>query len=113
MRKNWVILVAFITMSVGVLSGCTQQQSPPPVITNTITIKNFAFDPTPLTVKVGANVTWINEDSTSHIVKEDSGLFESSTLANGQSFTYTFTAIGIYNYTCAIHPQMKGKVIVE
>jgi plastocyanin len=113
MRKNWVILVVFITMSVGVLSGCTQQQSPPPVTTNTITIKNFAFDPTPLTVKVGANVTWTNEDSTSHIVKEDNGLFESSTLANGQSFTFTFTIIGIYNYTCAIHSSMKGKVIVE
>lgn len=113
MRKNWVILVVFITMSVGVLSGCTQQQLPPPVTKNTITIKNFAFDPNILTIKNGENVTWTNEDSTSHIVKEDNGLFESNTLSNGQSFTYTFTIVGIYNYTCAIHPSMKGKVIVE
>ena len=112
MRKNWVIFVAFITMSIGVLSGCTQQ-SPPPVTTNTITIKNIAFNPNTLTIKNGENVTWINEDPTSHIVKEDNGLFESSALANGQSFTYTFTTVGTYNYTCTIHPSMKGKVIVE
>jgi plastocyanin len=100
-------------LSVGVLSGCTQQQSPPPVTTNTISIKNFAFNPTILTIKVGVNVTWTNEDSASHQVKEDNGLFLSSVLGNGQSFTYTFTTVGTYNYTCTIHSSMHGKVIVE
>ena len=113
MGKNWIILVAFIVMSTGVLSGCTQQQSPPPTTGNTITIKNFAFSPNTLTIKTGENVTWINEDSSSHRVKEGAGLFESNTLGNGQSFTYIFTSAGIYNYTCSIHPTMKGKVIVE
>ena len=113
MRKNWIFFVAFIVMSIGVLSGCTQQQSPLPSTGNTITIQNFAFNPSTLTVKVGQNVTWTNEDSVSHIVKEVNGLFESSSLGNGQSFTYTFTATGTYNYTCTIHPSMKGKVIVE
>ena len=113
MRKNWVILVAFIVLSVGVLSGCTQQQLPPLVTTNTISIKNFAFNPTTLTVKVGVNVTGTNGDSASHQVKEDNGLFLSSVLGNGQSFTYTFTTTGTYNYTCNIHSSMHGKVIVE
>jgi plastocyanin len=100
-------------MSISVLSGCTQQQSPPPTAGNTIAIKNFAFSPSTITVKVGANVTWTNEDSASHQVKEDNGLFLSSVLGNGQSFTYTFTTTGIYNYTCNIHSSMHGKVIVE
>jgi plastocyanin len=113
MRKNWVILITFIVTSIGVLSGCTQQQTPPPGTTNTVTIKNFAFNPTTLTIKVGANVTWTNEDSASHQVKEDNGLFLSSVLGNGQSFTYRFTTVGTYNYTCNIHSSMHGKVIVD
>jgi len=114
MRKNWVLLIAFIVLNIGVLSGCTQQQqSPPPVTTDTITIKNFAFNPSIITVKAGANVTWTNEDSTVHQVKEDNGLFLSSVLGNGQSFTYMFTISGTYNYTCNIHSSMHGKVIVE
>ena len=113
MEKHWVIYIALFVISIGVLSGCTQQQSQPPVTTNTISIKNFTFNPSTLTVKVGANVTWTNEDSASHQVKEDNGLFLSSVLGNGQSFTYTFTAIGTYNYTCNIHSTMHGKVIVE
>ena len=113
MRKDWVMLIAFITISIGVLSGCTQQQSPPPATTNAISIKNFAFNPSTITVKVGENVTWTNGDSASHQVKEDNGLFESNILINGQTYTYTFTIAGTYNYTCAIHSSMHGKVIVE
>jgi amicyanin len=111
MRKTWILFIAFILMSIGVLSGCTQQQSPP--AGNTVTMKNLAFNPSTITIKAGENVTWTNEDSVSHTVKEVTGLFESSTLVNGQSFTFTFTTTGTYNYTCTIHPSMKGKVIVE
>lgn len=112
MEKNWIFIIALIIIGVGLFSGCTQQE-PSLTTTNTITIRNFAFSPSTLTVKVGTNVTWINEDSVTHQVREDSGLFESSLLSNGQSFTYTFTIIGTYNYTCTIHPSMTGKVIVE
>jgi plastocyanin len=113
MRNNRVLFITFLMMGVGILSGCTQQQTPPPGNTNTVTIKNFAFDPSTITIKAGENVTWTNEDSAPHQVKEDAGLFLSSSLSNGQSFTYRFTAVGTYNYTCNIHSSMHGKVIVE
>jgi len=100
-------------MSIGVLGGCTQQQTPPPVAGHTVIIKNFAFDPTIITVKVGENVTWTNDDSVPHHVKADDSLFDSNTLSNGQSYTFQFTAVGIYNYTCVIHASMHGRVIVE
>jgi plastocyanin len=113
MRKNWIIFIAFVVMSIGVLSGCTQQSPSPPGNTNTITIQNYAFNPSTLTVKVGTNVTWINEDSMSHTVTSDDGLFESGSLSNGQTFIYTFNTPGTYNYHCSIHTSMTAKIIVE
>lgn len=77
----------------------------------TINIQNFAFNPGTLTVKKGATVTWTNNDSVPHQIKSDS--FNSTKLTNGQNFSFTFTTPGTFNYSCAIHPSMTGKIIVE
>ena len=111
MKKNWIIIIAFILLSIGVLSGCTQQS--PSGNTNTITIQNLAFNPSTLTVKVGTNVTWINKDSMPHTVTSDNGIFESGSLSNGQIFIYKFNTPGTYNYHCSIHTSMTAKIIVE
>lgn len=40
-------------------------------------------------------------------------LFESSNLAQGEAFSYTFQDIGTVNYYCEIHPsQMQGTISV-
>lgn len=80
----------------------------------TVDIKNFLFNPSVLNIKVGTKVTWVNNDSVSHTVTSDFGnLLNSSTLDPGQSFSFTFTSAGIINYHCAIHPTMKGTVVVN
>jgi len=83
---------------------------------DTITLKDFAFNPSTLTVKAGTTVAWVNEDGASHTVVTDSGAplsFTSPTLANGASFQFTFTQPGTYTYHCSIHPSMKGTIIVQ
>jgi len=92
------------------LSGCTQQKSTGSP--NTITIENYTFSPSNLTVTPGTNVTWINNQNVNHRIVIQ-GLVNSSILQTGQSFTYTFSNIGIYDYSCSIHPNMKGKIIVQ
>ncbi len=79
---------------------------------NTITINNFKFDPQELIVAVGTEVTWMQEDTASHTIVSD-GLFESEVLNKGESFSFTFTNPGEYNYNCGIHPSMTGTVIVK
>jgi len=76
-----------------------------------ISIQNFAFNPATLTVKKGATVTWTNNDSASHQIK--SATFNSSALSQGQRFSFTFNATGTFDYSCAIHPSMLGKIIVQ
>jgi plastocyanin len=39
--------------------------------------------------------------------------YTSDTLVSGQRFTHTFLTPGDYTYHCAIHPEMKGIVIVR
>ena len=76
-----------------------------------INIQNFAFNPVALTVKKGATVTWTNSDSVPHQIR--SATFNSSQLSQGQTFSFTFNDAGNFDYSCAIHPSMTGKIIVE
>lgn len=76
-------------------------------------MSDFAFVPDTITIPVGTSVTWTNQDSATHTVTTETELFDSGNLARNASFSYTFTNRGTFSYYCAIHPYMKGKVIVE
>jgi uncharacterized protein (TIGR03118 family) len=78
-----------------------------------VNIANFAFAPQTVSVAVGAQIQWTNQDGTAHTVTADDGHFGSDTLDHNQAFSQTFNATGMYSYHCAIHPFMKGKVVVQ
>lgn len=78
-----------------------------------ITINNFAFTPAAITVGVGTTVTWNQQDTMPHTVTADDGSFGSSTLEQGQNYSHTFNTPGTYAYHCALHPTMKGTIIVQ
>jgi amicyanin len=79
-----------------------------------VTIDNFSFGPSTMTVPVGGTVTWTNQDDVPHnVVSTDGKTLKSPVLDTDQKFSYTFTAAGAYPYYCAIHPKMTGKVIVQ
>ena len=79
---------------------------------NQVTIKAFAYGPKNITVPVGTTVTWINKDPEVHTVVDKGGKFRSSALDSDDSFTFTFTEPGTYNFFCTLHPQMTGTVTV-
>jgi plastocyanin len=80
----------------------------------TIAIKDYAFAQKSLTVNVGDTVKWTNEDTAPHTVTTTSGpaSFDSGNLSKGQSFSYTFTKAGTYDYYCAVHPDMTAEITV-
>jgi plastocyanin len=92
----------------------SQSTSDQPVATNTVSIKNFAFDPISITVKVGTTVTWTNADQDPHTVTSDgkSGPLNSKPLNQGDTFQYTFSQAGTFSYLCTIHPFMTATVTV-
>jgi plastocyanin len=81
--------------------------------TATILVKDFMFNPTPLTVKAGSTVTWTNMDDEPHTVVSDTGVFKSGGMDTNESFSYKFDTPGTYHFTCSIHPRMVGTVVVQ
>ena len=82
--------------------------------TGGVSIKSFRYSPATITVKPGEAVRWVNdEDSVPHTVtSEKAGGFSSASLKPGESYLQTFDQAGAYNYFCAIHPGMRGVVLV-
>ena len=88
--------------------------APVPVSGTTVAITNFAFSPASLTVKAGTKVTWTNKDADAHTVTStgSGGPLNSPAMATGDTFSFTFTTPGTYNYLCTIHPFMTAVVTV-
>ena len=80
---------------------------------NEVVIENFSFEPATLTVSAGTTVTWVNRDDEPHTATATDKRFNSKTLDNGDRFSQEFKAPGTYNYYCALHPKMTGKIIVK
>ena len=77
------------------------------------------FIPSPVTIPIGGTVTWDNSDNAAHTATagsaEDgpSGVWDSSLIMAGGSYSFTFEEAGSYDYFCMVHPWMAGLVIVE
>ena len=78
------------------------------------------YNPSPVGITVGTNVTWKNNDNTAHTVTEGSPSgntpqngFDSGILAPGQTFSHTFDKPGTTQYYCTLHPTMLGEINVK
>jgi plastocyanin len=58
-------------------------------------------------------VKWTNQDSAAHTVTADDGSFDSGQMAQGATFSFTFSKAGTFSYKCGNHPTMLGKVVVQ
>jgi plastocyanin len=78
-----------------------------------ISIDNFTFAPERLTLQAGTTVTWRNQDDIPHTVASTARLFKSSALDTDDTYSFTFTEPGTYEYFCSLHPRMTGTIVVE
>jgi len=77
----------------------------------TVRIVSSDYAPDPVRITVGDRVTWLNGHSLPHDAS-GSG-WTTPLLMNGERASVRFTARGTYRYTCTIHPEMSGRVIVS
>jgi CSLREA domain-containing protein len=95
------------------------QSTPPPLPTPTalegngnVTIVDFLFLPSLMTIHVGATVVWENIDPVNHTATSDDGVWDSGTIPPSGSYQFQFTTVGTYPYHCSFHPNMTGTIIV-
>ena len=78
-----------------------------------IVVDNFTFSPTPLNVKVGTTVTWVNHDDIPHSIVCPALSVKSHTLDTDDSFEHKFDKAGTFEYMCGLHPHMRGQITVQ
>jgi plastocyanin len=120
-----VLIVGFTVgaLLIGALSGSTEAR----LLRNSGTQANIVivqgagnqgnpsgyFSPSNFTTKVGSTVTWFNGDGSTHtITSKSSNLLDSGNIAAGDTFHFTFSHPGTYQYYCTIHPWMTGTIVV-
>ena len=80
---------------------------------------NECYIPADVTVDVGGEVTWSNDDTAAHTVTSGTaeggpdGHFDSSLFMAGTTFSHTFDEEGVFDYFCMVHPWMVGTVTVS
>ena len=99
-----------LAIAVTALTGTAHAQPAPKV-----TMDNYEFQPSEITVAPGTAVTWTNAQTDDvHSSVSNDGLWDSDTLDTGKSFTYTFNDPGDFYYYCSQHPDsMQGVVHVS
>lgn len=136
LRSHIPGVIALAAASVALVAGCFSERThdggpigpiagecripiDSPIIGSTsalVAIRNFGFSPTTVRVKPGTTVTWINCEPAgvdAHTSTSEEGLWDSSFLAPGATFSHTFGTAGTFDYFCVPHPFMQGVVIVE
>jgi plastocyanin len=105
--------VAYVTAATMlILPALVAAVSPSPArgATHSVEIGDGFFSPATLTVAVGDTVTWTNVDDSPHTVS--AGAFDSGNLDGGQSFSFTFTETGTFEYVCSYHDEMTAAITV-
>ena len=103
------VLIAVIATSLASGQGIQATAEPP----DTVVIKNFAFAPHTVDVKMGTTLTVVNEDDTTHTLTAEKGAFDTGDLPGGKSGAITLDAPGTYAFHCEIHPFMTGTIRVS
>ncbi|GMQ93449.1 MAG: hypothetical protein BMS9Abin12_0926 [Acidimicrobiia bacterium] len=118
-----VMLLAGIVAGAVLLSACSTSATVDTTATTTgapggdaaeVSIENFTFGPSTITISIGDTITWINDESgIAHTTTSDDGIWDSDLLNPSDSFEQTFTEAGTFTYFCSIHPSMTATVIVS
>ena len=83
------------------------------IVRGATTLTSTAYAPNPATVPVGTQVTWTNNDNTTHDSTAVDRSFSTGSIAPGASATVTLQKAGSITYYCTIHPGMTGTIQVQ
>lgn len=107
-----VILIVAASLLFYFLSAPTKTVTPVKVIASL----GASFYPAQVTIVIGINntVIWTNTDvNTPHSATATDGSFASPTIQGNQTWSYTFTKPGTYQFYCVFHYYKTGTIFVK
>ena len=78
---------------------------------DTVLIKDMQFQPFEIKVHKGDIIVWLNKDIVDHCVSELNSTWKSDPIPTGKTWKKVITQSS--EYFCAIHPDMKGRIVLE
>jgi len=95
-----------------------EKETPPEYVPQqySVSIKDFAYEPDELTIKVGDSVTFSNEGGfprSATCFEGSTQVFDTKVLSAGQSATVTFDRIVDCEYYSTTYRAMTGRLTVE
>ena len=103
-----------------VLVAAATGVSAQPGATVEVRMVDLAYEPNTVVVAPGTKVVWLSLDPypDDHTVTADDESFSSDLIGEGQTFSVTFEAPGVYPYFCIPHGSpggfgMSGVVVVQ
>ena len=112
--KNGLFLVLMMSCLLFACSKSDNNNTTPPATTPaTVSIDDFSFKSSSLTIKANTTVTWTNNDDAPHTVTADDNSYTSSSLSKGATYSHTYTTAGTYKYHCNFHSMMMGTIVVQ
>ena len=85
-------------------------------VTHTVSIKDFKYEPSSLTIKSGDSITFTNDGAyprSATCYYKGKEVFDTEIIATGKSATVTVTQIGTFEFYATTHRAMTGTLTVE
>jgi plastocyanin len=114
MRAVYPVVLAAPALLAGACGAGAANPAAPAVAT--VTLRNIAYSPASISVKVGDTVEWVWADgAVPHNIDgaSDLGPFDSGSVKTSGTWSFRFTKAGTFTYHCDVHPVMVGTVTVS
>ena len=118
-KRPIYLLAVMLGLTLLVAGNRIQAQPLPQGATVSVSMKDFQFDPKPITVKAGDSITWKNDGTKKHTATADDGSFDTAVVAPGTtSQPIKFDKPGTYAFYCQFHGgpggvDMSATIIVK
>ncbi|MCH8814880.1 MAG: cupredoxin domain-containing protein [Chloroflexi bacterium] len=112
-----IALIGFVVLALSTGGDTASDPDQTPFVSNEdtveLTIVNFLYSPSDLTIDAGTTVTWTNVDGAVHDATDRDHSWNTDLLEKGEAGEVTFGEAGTFEYFCSIHPWMEGSIIVR
>jgi len=119
LRVSAAVLLAVLIAGCGSSSNSSMTTPSPSngttvtIVTGAQSMTTTAYSPNPVTLSVGATVTWVNNDNTAHTATSNNGAFDTGAIPAGGRFSRQFSNTGSFAYHCSFHPNMIATLNVQ